>query len=49
VFNEGHVTCIENHLCFKILVGKGGGKRQLGRPKHRWAYNIKIDFEEVLY
>jgi len=29
----------------KDLVGKPGGKRQLGRPRHRW--NIKMDLQEV--
>ena len=30
-----------------VLVGKPEGKRPLGRPKHRWEYNIKIDLQEV--
>jgi hypothetical protein len=24
----------------KILVGKCEGKRPLGRPRHRWKYNV---------
>jgi hypothetical protein len=28
-------------------VGKPGGKRQLGRPRHRSEDNIKIDFRET--
>jgi hypothetical protein len=28
-------------------VWKPGGKRQLGRPRHRWADNIKMDFREL--
>ena len=31
----------------KILVGKPEGKRPLGRPRHRWDDNIKMDREEV--
>jgi hypothetical protein len=27
------------------LVGKPEGKRPLGRPRHRWVHNIKIDLE----
>ena len=23
------------------------GKRPLGRPRHRWEYNIKMDLQEV--
>ena len=29
--------------------GKPEGKRPLGRPKHRWEDNIKMDLEEVDY
>jgi hypothetical protein len=25
------------------------GKRPLGRPKHRWDDNIKIDFQDVVW
>jgi len=28
-------------------VGKSEGKRTLGRPRHRWEDNIKVDFQEV--
>ena len=28
----------------KVLVGKPEGKRPLGRPRHRWEDNIKMDF-----
>jgi hypothetical protein len=28
-------------------MGRIEGKRPLGRPKHRWADNIKTDLEEV--
>jgi hypothetical protein len=28
-------------------VGKPEGKRQLGRPKHRWVDNIRMDLGEV--
>ena len=31
----------------KVLVGKPEGKRTLGRPRHRWEHNIKMDLEEV--
>jgi hypothetical protein len=32
---------------FVILVGKPEGKRLLGRPRHRWEDNIKIDIKEI--
>ena len=31
----------------RVLVGKPEGKRPLGRPRHRWENNIKIDLQEV--
>ena len=31
----------------KVLVGKPERKRPLGRPRHRWEDNIKMDLEEV--
>jgi hypothetical protein len=30
-----------------VLVGKLEGKRQLGKPRRRWEYNIKMDLQEV--
>jgi len=33
-------------LC-RVLVGKPEGKRPLGRPRHRWEDNIKMDLQEV--
>jgi hypothetical protein len=30
-----------------LLVGKPEGRRQLGRPRHRWVGNIKIDLREI--
>jgi len=30
-------------------VGKPEGKRPLGRPRHRWEDNIKMDLQEVGY
>jgi hypothetical protein len=29
------------------LVGKPEGKRSLGRPRHRWEDNIKMDIQKV--
>ena len=31
----------------KVLVGKPEGKRPLGRPRHRWEDNIKMDPQKV--
>ena len=35
----------ERHM--QGLVGKPEGKRPLGRPRHRWEENIKMDIQEV--
>ena len=44
----GHVARMgEGRVVHKVLVGKPEGKRPLGRPRHRWEGNIKMDFEEV--
>jgi hypothetical protein len=32
---------------YRVLVGKPEGKRPLGRTRHRWADNIKMDLQEV--
>jgi hypothetical protein len=31
----------------RVLVGKPEEKRPLGRPRHRWEDNIKMDLREV--
>ena len=37
----------EGRSVHQVLVGKPEGKRPLGRPRHRWEDNIKMDLEEV--
>jgi len=32
---------------YRVLVGKPEGTRSLGRPRHRWEINIKMDLLEV--
>ncbi|KAJ4435187.1 hypothetical protein ANN_23763 [Periplaneta americana] len=34
---------------YSVLVGRLKGKRPLGRPRHRWEDNIKMDLREVGY
>jgi hypothetical protein len=33
--------------CLQGLIGRPEGKRPLGRPRHRWEHNIKMDFREI--
>jgi hypothetical protein len=44
----GHVAHMEEGrgVC-RVLVGKLEGKRPLGRPRHRWEDNIKMNLQEV--
>jgi hypothetical protein len=32
---------------YRMLMGKPEGKRALGRPRHRWDDNIKMDLREI--
>jgi hypothetical protein len=32
---------------YRLLVGKPEEKRPLGRPRHRWIDNIKMDILEI--
>jgi hypothetical protein len=32
---------------YRVLVGKPEGKGPLGRPRHRWKDNTKMDLQEV--
>jgi hypothetical protein len=37
----------ENNNAYRILVGKPGGKRPLGRPRLRWMDNIRMDLADI--
>jgi hypothetical protein len=37
----------ENRNVYRLLVGKPEEKRPLGRPRHRWMNNIKMDLLEI--
>jgi len=44
----GHVACMgERRGLYRVLVRKPEGKRPLGRLRHRWKDNIKMDLQEV--
>jgi hypothetical protein len=38
----------ERRNVYRILVGKPEGNRLLGRSKHRWENNIKMDLREIV-
>jgi hypothetical protein len=37
----------EKRNVYRLLVGKPEGKRPLGRPRHSWIDNIKMDLLEI--
>jgi len=37
----------ERRGVYRFFVGNPEGKRPLGRPRHRWEDNIKMDLQEV--
>ena len=44
----GHVARVgEGRGVHRFLVGKPEGNMPLGRPRHRWENNIKMDLREV--
>jgi hypothetical protein len=36
----------EKRSAYRLWVGKPEGKRPLGRPRHRWVDNIRMDLGE---
>jgi len=44
----GHVAHMgEKRGVYRVLVGKPGGKRPLGRPRPRWVDDIRMDIQEM--
>jgi hypothetical protein len=37
----------EGRGAYRILVGRPEGRKPLGRPRHRWEDNVKMDLQEV--
>jgi hypothetical protein len=44
----GHAACMgEGRGVYRVLVGEPQGRRPLGRPRHRWEDNVKLDVREI--
>jgi hypothetical protein len=44
----GHVACMgKGRGVYRVLVWRLEDKRPLGRPRHRWEDNIKMDLREI--
>jgi hypothetical protein len=44
------MVCITNGAkrnAYRILAGRPERKRPLGRPRHKWVKNIKMDLREI--
>jgi hypothetical protein len=37
----------EERGVYRVLLGRPKGKRPMGRPRHRWEDNIKLDLREI--
>jgi hypothetical protein len=37
----------EKRNAYRVLAGKTEGKRPLGRLRHRWEDNIRMDLKEI--
>jgi hypothetical protein len=37
----------EGRVVYRVLVGKPEGWKPLGRPRHCWEVNIKMDLQKV--
>jgi hypothetical protein len=45
---SGHVARMEKKMnAYRLLAGKPGGKRPLGRSRRMWVDNIRMDLGEV--
>jgi hypothetical protein len=45
----GHISHMgETRGAYRVLEGRPEGKRPLGRPRHKWEDNIKMDLQEVV-
>ena len=42
----GHVACMGRRGVYRVLVGEPERKRPLGRSRHRWEDNIKMDLQK---
>ena len=38
---------MERRDAYRVVVGKPDGKTQLGRQRHRWEDNIRMDLQEM--
>jgi hypothetical protein len=37
----------EGRNVYRVFVGRPEGRRPLGRPRHRWENNIRLDLREI--
>jgi hypothetical protein len=37
----------EGRSVYRVLIGRPEGKRPLGRPRHRWEDNVKMNLRKI--
>jgi hypothetical protein len=43
----GYIACMgDRRDAYRILALKPEGERRLGKPRHRWEINIRVDLKE---
>jgi hypothetical protein len=48
VYSSIHVARMgEKRNAYRLLVGKPEGRRPLGRPRHRWLDNIRMNLVDM--
>jgi hypothetical protein len=45
----GHAAQVEKRNAYRLLVGKSEGKRQPGRPRHRWVDLRETECDGVVW
>jgi len=45
----GHVARMEERGAYNVLVTKHEERKSLGRPRHRWVDNIKLDLKKTCW
>jgi len=47
VVGSCEVFCMNSVCVYRVLLGKLDRRKLMGRPRHRWVDNIRMDLQEV--
>jgi hypothetical protein len=45
--DEMGMACNTDGNSYRLLAGKPEGKKQVGRPRRRWIFDINLDLGEI--